>query len=109
MTVLLSSRSWNSRVMGRTAAVCRTLQNEPAFTGEDFAENAPFDLKDVLKARGYRWSDGSDGRPKSWWIEVAEEELEAELGFLRKEIYRWDEADPPTQRLTAFDRYSARR
>ncbi|RVM07545.1 3'-5' exonuclease [Sinorhizobium meliloti] len=74
-----------------------------------FAENAPFDLKDVLKARGYRWSDGSDGRPKSWWIEVAEDELEAELGFLRKEIYRWDEADPPTQRLTAFDRYRARR
>ncbi|WP_018096417.1 3'-5' exonuclease [Sinorhizobium meliloti] len=74
-----------------------------------FAENAPFDLKDVLKARGYRWSDGSDGRPKSWWTEVAEEELEAELGFLRKEIYRWDEADPPTQRLTAFDRYRARR
>lgn len=30
-------------------------------------------MKDALKIRGYRWNDGSDGRPKSWWIEVAEE------------------------------------
>ena len=36
-------------------------------------------MKDHLKARGYRWSDGSDGRPKSWWIEVAEEALDDEL------------------------------
>ena len=32
-----------------------------------FAENSPYDSKDQLKARGYRWSDGSDGRPKAWW------------------------------------------
>ncbi|MBB6487710.1 hypothetical protein GGD46_005020 [Rhizobium lusitanum] len=73
-----------------------------------FAENSPFDQKDRLKARGYRWSDGSDGRPKSWWIEVAEEAMEDELRFLRSDIYRWDEADPPVQRLTAFDRFRSR-
>ncbi|MGE6781917.1 3'-5' exonuclease [Ensifer adhaerens] len=72
-----------------------------------FAENSPFDMKDHLKARGYRWSDGSDGRPKSWWIEVAEPALEDELGYLRSEIYRWKEADPPIKRLTAFDRFRA--
>lgn len=72
-----------------------------------FAENSPFDMKEHLKARGYRWSDGSDGRPKSWWIEIAEEALEEELRYLRTEIYRWDEADPPTTRLSAFDRFKA--
>jgi DNA polymerase-3 subunit epsilon len=72
-----------------------------------FAENSPFDMKDHLKARGYRWSDGSDGRPKSWWIEIAEEGLDDELHYLRSEIYRWDEADPPIKRLTAFDRFKA--
>ncbi|ASY66510.1 DNA polymerase III subunit epsilon (plasmid) [Sinorhizobium sojae CCBAU 05684] len=72
-----------------------------------FAEHSPFDMKDHLKARGYRWSDGSDGRPKSWWIEIDEERLTAELAFLRSEIYRWEEADPPVKRLTAFDRYKA--
>ncbi len=74
-----------------------------------FAENSPFDLKDRLKERGYRWSDGSDGRPKSWWIEIAEEAMDEELRFLRTEIYRWEDADPPLLRLTAFDRFRGRR
>jgi DNA polymerase-3 subunit epsilon len=70
-----------------------------------YADGSPFDMKDHLKARGYRWSDGTDGRPKSWWIEVAEEFLDDELHFLRTEIYRYPDADPPMKRLTAFDRF----
>ena len=73
-----------------------------------FAVNSPFDLKDQLKARGYRWSDGGDGRPKAWWTEVAEEESDDELRYLRAEIYQWPDVDPPTKRLTAFDRFKAR-
>lgn len=72
-----------------------------------FAEHSPFDMKEHLKARGYRWSDGSDGRPKSWWIEVAEADLEAELQYLRSDIYRYPDADPPRRILTAFDRFRA--
>lgn len=72
-----------------------------------FAENSPFDMKDHLKARGYRWSDGSDGKPKCWWVELPEEALEDELSYLGAEIYRWRDADPPVRRLTAFDRYRA--
>jgi len=72
-----------------------------------YAENSPFDMKDRLKARRYRWSDGSDGRPKSWWLEVGEEGLDAELQYLRTEIYRYPDADPPIKRLTAFDRFRA--
>lgn len=72
-----------------------------------FAEGSPFDMKDVLKARGYRWSDGSDGRPKSWWVELDEGALESELHYLRTEIYRWPDTDPPVRRLTAFDRFKA--
>ncbi|SSC73908.1 unnamed protein product [Ciceribacter sp. T2.26MG-112.2] len=70
-----------------------------------FAENSPFDMKDHLKARGYCWSDGSDGRPKSWWIEVGEDALDGELRYIRAEIYRYSYADPPIKRLTAFDRF----
>ncbi|MBY5487102.1 3'-5' exonuclease [Rhizobium leguminosarum bv. viciae] len=72
-----------------------------------FAENSPFDMKDHLKARGYRWSDGSDGRPKCWWIELDEPCVDEELHFLRSEIYRYPDADPPTSYLTAFDRFKA--
>lgn len=71
-----------------------------------YAENSPFDMKDHLKARGYRWADGSDGRPRSWWVELPEEKLDDELHFLRMEIYRWD-ADPPVKYLTALDRLRA--
>lgn len=40
-----------------------------------FAENRPFNLKDHLKACGYRRWGGSEGRSKSWWIEVDEPDL----------------------------------
>lgn len=70
-----------------------------------FAEHSPFDMKDHLKARGYCWTDGSDGQPKSWWIDVAEEALEDELKYLRSEIYCWEEAEPLVSRLSAFERF----
>ena len=73
-----------------------------------WAENSPYDMKDQLKARGYRWSDGSDGRPKAWWTDVTEEDCDDELRFLRADIYRFADADPPMQRLTAFHRFKAR-
>jgi len=72
-----------------------------------WAANSPFDLKQALKARGYKWSDGSDGRPRSWYVDIAEDKLEAELGFLRSEIYQRD-ADIIVRRLTAVDRFSDR-
>ncbi len=73
-----------------------------------WAEGRPFDMKDVLKARGYRWNDGSDERPKSWWVEVDEEAAETELSFLRYEVYR-REVEPYTQRITAFERFGRAR
>jgi DNA polymerase III subunit epsilon len=73
-----------------------------------WAEQSPFDLKDSLKRRGYRWSDGSDGsdgRPRSWYIDVDESKLEDEIAFLKTEIYL-RHAEPRLQTLTAFDRFS---
>jgi DNA polymerase-3 subunit epsilon len=72
-----------------------------------WAEQSPFELKDSLKKRGYRWSDGSDGRPKSWYVDVCETALEQEIVFLKMEIYQRD-VEPRLQTLTAFTRFSAR-
>ena len=72
-----------------------------------WAAEAPFEHKDVLKRRGYRWSGGDDGRPRAWWIDVAQAQLEPEIDWLRAEVYGFD-ADVPCRRLTAFDRYSER-
>jgi DNA polymerase-3 subunit epsilon len=72
-----------------------------------WAEQAAFELKDSLKRRGYRWNDGSDGRPKSWFIDVDESALDDEIAFLRTQIYMQD-VEPSVQRLTAFTRFSGR-
>jgi DNA polymerase-3 subunit epsilon len=72
-----------------------------------WAEQSPFDLKDSLKRRGYRWSDGSDGRPKSWYVDVCETALQEEIAFLRAEVYLRD-VEPRLQALTAFTRFSSR-
>jgi len=72
-----------------------------------WAEQSPFDLKDELKKRGYRWSDGADGRPRSWYIDVDEADQANEIDFLRKVIYLSD-VDPRTQAISAFNRFSVR-
>jgi DNA polymerase-3 subunit epsilon len=72
-----------------------------------WAEQSPFELKDSLKKRGYRWNDGIDGRPKSWFIDVNETALGDEIAFLRTQIYMQD-VEPSVQRLTAFTRFSRR-
>jgi DNA polymerase-3 subunit epsilon len=70
-----------------------------------FAVDAPFDRKDLLKTRGYRWSNGTNGCRRCWWRDVAERDLEAELAFLRASIFLHP-VDLPTQRITARERYS---
>ena len=72
-----------------------------------WAEQSPFELKDELKRRGYRWSDGADGRPRSWYIDVDEAAQEAEIEFLRKTIYL-REINPRVQAITAKNRFSIR-
>jgi DNA polymerase-3 subunit epsilon len=72
-----------------------------------WAQGAPFDLKEELKRRKYKWNDGSDGRPKSWFIDVNEKLLGAELEYLRKEIYRRD-VDLNFQTMDALTRFSSR-
>lgn len=72
-----------------------------------WAQRAPFELKEALKRRNYRWNDGTDGRPKSWYRDIDEETLESELHFLEREIYQLD-ADILRQEFTALNRYSKR-
>lgn len=72
-----------------------------------WAERAPYDFKDVLKKRGYRWNDGSDGRPKAWYIDVDEDKRYTELNYLKKEIYQRD-VDIECHAMTALDRFSNR-
>ena len=41
-----------------------------------WAENSPFELKDQLKARGYRWNGDGTRNPRAWYIDVDDEAIE---------------------------------
>lgn len=88
-------------------ALAVLLEWAPRKTMRIWAEQSPFDLKDELKMRGYRWSDGADGRPKSWYRDVDEQDQAGEIEFLRNVIYLRD-VEPRVQAVSAFNRFSVR-
>jgi DNA polymerase-3 subunit epsilon len=93
-------------VSGRTG-LAQLLDRARTPSWRIWAENSPFDLKDVLKARGYRWNGEGTGAPRAWFIDVAEDSRAAEETFLKSEIYR-GEIDLLVRRIDAFDRFSER-
>lgn len=65
------------------------------------AVGAPFDMKDRLKARGYKW----DPDLGFWWTEIGNDRLEAEKGWLSSEIYL-GRREPAITERTWLTRYS---
>lgn len=92
--------------LGKTA-LAALLERARKRTMRIWAEQSPFELKHELKRRGYRWSDGSEGRLKSWYIDVDEDQQAAEIDFLRTTIYL-REVEPRVQALSALSRFSVR-
>ena len=70
-----------------------------------WAINSPFHTKDLLKARGYRWNDGNNGKPKSWYIEVNDLAKDKEESFLYQDIYQ-KKVDLIIDEINAFNRFS---
>ncbi|MGN6065241.1 hypothetical protein [Brevundimonas diminuta] len=87
--------------------MARLLERARAPTWRIWAEGAPFDLKDVLKARGYRWNGDGLGGPKAWFTDVSEADKTAELDFLARDIGLGDR-EPLVRRVDAYDRFSER-
>jgi DNA polymerase III subunit epsilon len=90
-----------------TTALSILLERARRKTFRVWATGAPFAFKDTLKRRGYRWNDGTDGRPRSWYTDVAEGALEIERTFLAAEIYP-REIELDCREVTALDRFSNR-
>lgn len=74
------------------------------------ANNAPFDKKDLLKERNYRWSDGSKNLPKCWWTCIPSHSLAEEKNWLDEVIYQSQGRSDsiPQVEITAHKRYSSR-
>lgn len=74
-----------------------------------WATGSPFETKDLLKARGYQWSDGTHpDMEKAWFADVAEDALQAELEWLRSTVYG-RAFQVPVDTVTAAVRHSMRR
>lgn len=91
---------------GRTG-LARLLDRALQDSRRVWAINSPFETKDALKARGYRWNDGTDGRYKAWHKEVWAEGLDAESKYLRDEIYRGKSGARSTA-VTPLNRFTVR-
>lgn len=73
------------------------------------ADAAPYAAKDVLKARGYRWSDGTNKAiGRAWWKDIRAAHTPDERAWLGEMVYRVpDEAVAarmiPVDRAARFD------
>lgn len=73
-----------------------------------YASNSPFESKDTLKARGYRWSAGDQGAPKAWYTDLTGmDELEEEKAWLLKNVYKRS-FSAQVQERDAYLRFSGR-
>ena len=69
------------------------------------ATNAPFEAKDLLKARAYRWN----AEQRVWQTRVASEaDLAAECAWLKASVYSGRAARVQVEKLTAMEKYSSR-
>jgi len=69
-----------------------------------WALNAPFDNKDYLKERGYRWN----GDRKLWSGFVPEPELAMEVDWLKEHVYNNRKFKLELEKVNAFNRFTLR-
>ncbi|OIQ89737.1 DNA polymerase III PolC-type [mine drainage metagenome] len=70
-----------------------------------WALNAPFDNKDRLKERGYRW----DGERKLWNGSVPHADLSQEVDWLRGQVYANRSFKLELEKMDAYNRFTSRR
>ena len=72
-----------------------------------WAVRAPFESKDLLRGRGYRWMPHMrEAIERSWWTELAPDKLEAELEWLSGNVYPHGTYLPlPRRKVTAHERW----
>ena len=69
------------------------------------ATGAPFEAKDKLKSRGYRW----DGEGRVWWCSVGSDALlDAECAWLRAEVYGTRSARVQLEAMASLVQFSSR-
>ncbi len=85
--------------LGRLLRVAQT----PSF--RVYATGSPFDSKDALRGRGYRW----DAERKVWHTGIGDAQLlDTELAWLKQSVYRGRSTSVEVATQSAIDRHSSR-
>ena len=85
----------------------RLLNNTTQLEFKIWAKNAPYDSKDLLKARNYRWEVHPINDYKAWAITIPESNVEEEIKYLRSDIYKTNASIPlEIEVFDAFNKYS---
>lgn len=81
------------------------LTNALAIRFKLYAINSPYDSKDLLKARGYRWSMNQNDKYRAWSIELTEDKVAEEISYLRSNIYGSSSINIPVEIFDAYSRF----
>ena len=92
-------------IISKQPVLKQLLESALAIRFRLWAINAPYDTKDLLKMRGYRWSMNQNDKQRAWSIEVKEDQIEEEINYLRSEIYG-SSINIPIEVFDAYSRFS---
>lgn len=67
--------------------------------------NSPFETKDKLKSRGYRWN----AEEKFWMTDILLEDFKPEIEWIKREIYNGRDFRLQSEKLTAKNNFSGRK
>jgi len=95
-----------ARPLGKTgrSALGELLEHARQPSYRVAALDSPFELKDLLKTRGYRWNADA----KVWVRDITDAERTAEFEWLRAAIYGGNSVEVEMETLDAKRRYSGR-
>jgi len=82
------------------------LTNALAIRFKLYVTNSPYESKDLLKARGYRWSMNQNDKHRAWSIELTEDKVAEEINYLRSNIYGRSSINIPVEIFDAYSRFS---
>lgn len=99
---ILSQRLYNSKQLVFKQLLDNAMQ--PRF--KLWAQNAAYAHKDLLRARKYRWDTHPVHGFKAWSIELTENQVEAEINYLKAEIYNYQMINIPVDIFDAYSRFS---
>lgn len=90
----------------RQAVLKQLLTNALAVRFKLYATNSPYESKDLLKVRGYRWSMNQNDKHKAWSIELTEDKVAEEINYLRSNVYGGSSINIPVEIFDAYSRFS---